>query len=61
MSESTYKILEILGGYQSICRGEREVKGKGIMTTYWLTGKDGSDYRMPPEELAISASKHNFK
>jgi len=61
MSESTYTVLESLGGYQSICRGEREVKGKGRMTTYWLTGKDNSEYKIPSEDLAISASKHNFK
>ncbi|XP_066916314.1 uncharacterized protein [Clytia hemisphaerica] len=61
MSESTYTVLKNLGGYQSICRGEREVKGKGRMTTYWLTGKDNSEYRIPSEDLAISASKHNFK
>lgn len=61
MSESTFKVLETLGGYQSICRGEREVKGKGKMTTYWLTGKDGSEYKLPPEELALSVSQHNFK
>ena len=61
MSESTYTVLESLGGYQSICRGEREVKGKGRMTTYWLTGKDNSEYKLPSEDLALSASKHNFK
>ena len=61
MSESTYKVLDTLGGYQSECRGEREIKGKGRMTTYWLTGKDGSDYKIPDETLALSASQHNFK
>ena len=61
MSESTYKVLDTLGGYQSECRGEREIKGKGRMTTYWLTGKEGSDYQLPPESVALSVSKHNFK
>jgi len=61
MSESTYKVLDTLGGYQSECRGEREIKGKGRMTTYWLTGKEGSDYKIPDETLALSVSQHNFK
>lgn len=61
LSEDTYKILESLGGYQFECRGERQVKGRGAMTTYWLTGKEGGDYNLPTEELALSASQHDFK
>ena len=31
------------------------------MTTYWLEGKDGFDKPLPGRELAVSASKHEFK
>jgi len=61
LSEDTFKILEKLGGYQFICRGERQVKGRGVMTTYWLTGKDGADLNLPTEDQALSASQHDFK
>lgn len=61
LSEDTYKILKKIGGYNFICRGERQVKGRGLMTTYWLTGKDGHDYNLPSEDLALSASQHDFK
>lgn len=61
MSEDTCKVLELLGSYQYESRGERQVKGRGLMTTYWLLGKDDSDYELPPEHLALSASQHNFK
>ena len=36
-------------------------QGKGTMTTYWLTGKDGFDRPLPAPELAASASQHDFK
>lgn len=61
MSESTAKILEELGGYHLECRGEREVKGKGIMKTYWLNGKDGYDKPLPGRDIAVSLSQHEFK
>ena len=61
MSEDTYKILQILGGYQTTSRGERQVKGRGTMTTYWLTGKDGADYNLPTEDMAATQSQHDFK
>ena len=61
LSEDTYNILERLGGYQFESRGERQVKGRGVMTTYWLTGKEGGNYRLPTEDMALSASQHDFK
>ncbi|XP_071799685.1 atrial natriuretic peptide receptor 1-like isoform X2 [Asterias amurensis] len=39
-SEACVKILEVLGGYHTSIRGELPVKGKGIMITYWVEGKD---------------------
>ena len=40
MSEPCKKILDRLGGYHLESRGITEVKGKGDMSTYWLTGQD---------------------
>lgn len=62
MSESTAKILlDELGGFELSCRGQREVKGKGMMTTYWLLGKDGFDLPLPSLALAASEAEHEFK
>ncbi|EGD73334.1 RGC/RGC protein kinase [Salpingoeca rosetta] len=61
LSDSTAKILERLGGYHLETRGERQVKGRGIMTTYWLNGKDGFDMPLPTEEMRASESQHEFK
>ena len=36
VSESTHKLLK--HRFASVCRGEREIKGKGMMTTYFLVG-----------------------
>ena len=36
-------------------------QGKGIMTTYWLKGQDGFNRPLPTEEMAVSASQHEFK
>ena len=61
LSEDTYKILQTLKGFQFFCRGERQVKGRGLMTTYWLTGKDDETFNLPTEDMALSASQHYFK
>lgn len=61
MSDSTAQILKRLGGYHLDCRGEREVKGKGVMTTWWLDGKDGFDKKLPGKDMAASLSQHEFK
>ena len=39
MTYETKMLLDNLGGYTSEVRGQVEVKGKGLMDTYWLTGK----------------------
>jgi len=31
------------------------------MTTYWLQGREGINYDLPGEHLALSASQHYFK
>lgn len=61
LSDSTAKILQDLGGYNLECRGMREVKGRGLMCTWWLIGKDGFDQPLPDKSRAISLSRHRFK
>lgn len=47
MSEATKTRLERAGGYKIEYRGPTEVKGKGMMHTYWLLGKEGFDKTLP--------------
>ena len=61
LSDSTALILQQLGGYHLDCRGMREVKGRGLMCTWWLEGKDGFHKPLPDKSLAISLSRHRFK
>ncbi|XP_064603805.1 LOW QUALITY PROTEIN: atrial natriuretic peptide receptor 1-like [Liolophura sinensis] len=39
ISEATKTLLDSVGGYQCVLRGDVNIKGKGIMRTYWLTGR----------------------
>ncbi|XP_031842737.1 atrial natriuretic peptide receptor 1 [Nomia melanderi] len=43
VSPKTKEILDTFGTFELVCRGEVTMKGKGIMTTYWLTGEKPSD------------------
>uniref|UniRef100_A0A0L8GP16 guanylate cyclase n=1 Tax=Octopus bimaculoides TaxID=37653 RepID=A0A0L8GP16_OCTBM len=61
VSESTAAILDSLGGYKLECRGKREVRGRGVMTTYWLWGKDSFMKELPDISLAVPLSEHKFK
>ncbi|KAL5020296.1 hypothetical protein ScPMuIL_003188 [Solemya velum] len=36
ISPSTKTLLDMFGSFQTVRRGNIEIKGKGIMTTYWL-------------------------
>lgn len=47
LSESTRDRLEKAGGYTIEPRGPIEIKGKGLMNTYWLLGKKGFDKILP--------------
>ncbi|GLH12248.1 Receptor-type guanylate cyclase Gyc76C [Gryllus bimaculatus] len=40
ISQQTKDSLDLLGGYIMEHRGQMEVKGKGLMDTYWLLGKE---------------------
>ena len=40
MSEQSYKILDNHGGFIIEARGLIEMKGKGLVQTYWLQGVD---------------------
>lgn len=37
-SDETYKLLKLTDSFTLECRGAIEIKGKGPMTTWWLTG-----------------------
>ncbi|CAM5115282.1 unnamed protein product [Eretmochelys imbricata] len=41
-SSNTYQLLEHIGEYILVCRGNLQVKGKGDMVTYWLEGKQNT-------------------
>lgn len=47
LSEMTRDRLEKAGGYHIEPRGGIEIKGKGLMNTYWLLGKKGFDKILP--------------
>lgn len=47
LSEATRDRLEKAGGYHLEPRGGIEIKGKGLMNTYWLLGKKGFDKPLP--------------
>ena len=60
-SDTTAELLDEIGGFEMECRGSRPVKGRGVMTTYWIWGKDDFEMPMPDQSLAISVSQHKFK
>lgn len=47
LSEATRERLVQAGGYELEPRGPIEIKGKGLMHTYWLLGKSGFDKVLP--------------
>ena len=52
-SETCKSLLDKIGGYSLEARGAVEVKGKGTMTTFWLTGEDSVNMRRR-EKTAVS-------
>lgn len=61
LSDTTARLLEGLGGYHLEARGQREVKGRGTMSTFWLNNKDGFDMPLPTDAMRVSLSQHEFK
>ncbi|XP_055957672.1 atrial natriuretic peptide receptor 2 [Patella vulgata] len=57
-SISAEMLSEYESGYYLHCRGEIEVKGKGLMTTYFLEGKQGFDKTLP--EMDEPPPSHNY-
>ncbi|XP_075237723.1 atrial natriuretic peptide receptor 2-like isoform X5 [Lycorma delicatula] len=49
ISNETRLALEELGGFTVEFRGKMDVKGKGLMNTYWLTGKETGLPTIPEE------------
>lgn len=45
VSEATKQILDQFGTFQMELRGEVELKGKGVVTAYWLIGCTEPDLR----------------
>eukprot|EP01135_Chromosphaera_perkinsii_P005154 Nk52_evm2s319 gene=Nk52_evmTU2s319 len=61
ISSTTAELLMSDHGYQLTKRGTIQVKGKGEMTTFFLTGKEGLNLELPNLENAASLSQHEFK
>ncbi|OQV12268.1 Atrial natriuretic peptide receptor 1 [Hypsibius exemplaris] len=40
ITEETKELLQSIGGFRTVERGSVAVKGKGMLTTYWLLGAD---------------------
>lgn len=57
LSSAARDELDKLQVYHTECRGAIQVKGKGLLTTYFLTGKDGFDRELPScDEYPVSPS-----
>ncbi|XP_030838413.1 glycine-rich cell wall structural protein 1.0-like [Strongylocentrotus purpuratus] len=54
VSHETYMGLLEWGGYSFVKRGKIDIRGKGTMYTYWLTGRDDFDIL----GLDVSARDH---
>uniref|UniRef100_A0A0N4ZZH4 guanylate cyclase n=1 Tax=Parastrongyloides trichosuri TaxID=131310 RepID=A0A0N4ZZH4_PARTI len=55
MTEACFNLLTELGGFALECRGEVIIKGKGVMTTYWLNGLAESN----PDYIHYDITTHN--
>ena len=47
MSSATQEVLTKFGTFKMELRGDVELRGKGILTTYWLLGSSEPDLRPP--------------
>uniref|UniRef100_A0A182TVY7 Guanylate cyclase domain-containing protein n=1 Tax=Anopheles melas TaxID=34690 RepID=A0A182TVY7_9DIPT len=57
ISESTKEVLDKLGGFKIKLRGTVDVKGKGTMQTFWLTGHSMYEHLTP--EMLMPMYKQN--
>ena len=61
-SETCKSLLDKIGGYSLEARGAVEVKGKGTMMTFWLTGEDTVNMRRREKTAAaVSVLKTSAK
>lgn len=44
ISEDSANILTTFGSFQIEPRGQIDIKGKGMMNTFWLTGNSPADH-----------------
>ncbi|NXI35783.1 ANPRB protein, partial [Galbula dea] len=58
-SSSAYQLLERIGEYVLVCRGNLQVKGKGEMVTYWLEGKKVSDAQKTITSTSVTLQDPN--
>ena len=54
-------LLDQIGGYKLIDRGPTSMKGKGVINTYFLSGKDGFEKSLPDLTCAVGLDQHEFK
>ncbi|XP_078374365.1 atrial natriuretic peptide receptor 1-like [Oculina patagonica] len=59
VSNETYSRLIEVGGFYMEERGKVQIKRQGLVTTYWLVGKEGFDKALPDPPL--DASEPLFK
>ncbi|KAH0628370.1 hypothetical protein JD844_009443 [Phrynosoma platyrhinos] len=57
-SSNTYQLLEQIGEYILVCRGNLQVKGKGDMITYWLEGKKPGTLRKKASSPSTPSQTH---
>ncbi|KAJ6669466.1 hypothetical protein lerEdw1_000014 [Lerista edwardsae] len=58
-SSTTYQLLEQIGEYVLVCRGNLLVKGKGDMVTYWLEGKKAGAIQKGPLSSSTTSQTPN--
>ncbi|XP_077987401.1 atrial natriuretic peptide receptor 1-like [Glandiceps talaboti] len=59
ISPETHNILQFIGGFQTELRGEVQMKGKGLVTTYWLTGQEGEEKKnKETKDVIIEEKSH---
>ena len=59
-SETCKSLLDKIGGYQLCERGLVEVKGKGTMMTFWLTGEDSANKKQRETQTLQPFSQSGF-